>query len=127
MNELVLKKFRWSCFDEQPWADLDWFQDVILEAYFNDCETRTVPKFDSIREDQGIEEEIKLPISAYYAFGNPNEWRYYESEKTQHFLDVYEDTFCDVENDVVGMLYENSLFLHHYDNIYFHMPMVQVW
>jgi hypothetical protein len=129
MNELSLKKIKWCCFDEQPWADLDWFQDVVLAAYFETCEEKTVPDFLAFRETQWVEEEIMMPIVAYYAYGNYEAWRYPPDDddpNPNHFLDVYEDTFSEVENDIFAMAYENHLFLDHFGD-FFHVPVVQVW
>lgn len=126
MNELALKKVTWSCFHEQPWTDLEYLQDIILETYFEADEDK-VPSFEDIRQDRFLEEEITMPIVSFYAFGDENKWQWYDPKETKHFVDVYEDTFSDIQNDMFAVLYENRLFFNHYDNEYIHIPLVQVW
>lgn len=127
MNEIIAKKKpQWQCFD-QEWIDLDWFEYVIFEAYEQSASSKDAPTFDDIRESQWVAEDILMPVVSYYAFGDEQEYMYMQREQSEHFMEVYEDTFSEVENDIIGMIWESNMFLHIYDDHYFHIPLVEVW
>lgn len=128
MNELTSKKIKWQCFHEQEWTNLEELQDIIIEIYHDICDYHTVPRFEHFRETAYFDEEIMLPITSYYAFQDEHKWKWYEEEDSELFIDTYEDTFPEVENDLLAVLYENRIFIEiHWNNEFYHMPMVQVW
>lgn len=127
MGELLLKKCNWMTFD-QEWIDLEYFKEIILDVYEDSSKNHDAPRFDDLRENQFIHEEIMMPIVSYYTFGCQQEWNYLAPGKdADRFFEIYEDTYCEVENDIFGMLYEHRLFFRHYDEEYINEPLVTVW
>jgi hypothetical protein len=123
---LVKSEVKWNFFDKS-WADTEQYEDAILEAYFMEVEYRNVVTFDHIRENAWIEEEVKLPIVSYLCFDDVSHYREMDVDESQQFIDIYEDCYSEIENDIITMIDTKRLFLHLFEDKYLNIPCVQVW